>query len=129
MSDEDIAEKFVTALLSAEKRGKELDQKLDDVVGATGWNWEESLGKVILAKLERAIAIGAQMSSAMKDAVEKSVAAAEEFAREHPVYTTIIAIGVLAVLSPWVLEAVGFGELGPIEGTHISTDQGQEQFS
>jgi hypothetical protein len=30
----------------------------------------------------------------------------------------IIALGVLAIIAPWVLPELGFGELGPIEGTY-----------
>lgn len=114
--NEDIADEFVSALFRAEKRGKELDDRLDKIVGIDGWNWKETLGKAILAKLEHAIAIGVQMSSAMRDAMEKSIVAAKDFAEKHPAYATLIAIGVLVVLSPWVIEALGFGELGPIEG-------------
>ncbi|OJD34173.1 uncharacterized protein BKCO1_25000139 [Diplodia corticola] len=122
-ADGDIADRFVETLLKAEKPGKSLDDELKDVMGTTGMNWREKLGKTILAKLERAIVIGAQMSSGMKEALDKSIAAAEGFAKEHPVYTTLIAIGVLAVLSPWVIEALGFGELGPIGGEIVLGEQ------
>ena len=57
------------------------------------------------------------MAQAMKDAFEKATSAAVGFARDHPVYCTIIALGILVILAPWVIEALGFGELGPIEGT------------
>ena len=60
------------------------------------------------------------MGNAMKKAFDKASSAAKEFAQKHPVYTaaiiTIIAIGMLVVITPWVVEALGFGELGPIEG-------------
>lgn len=29
---------------------------------------------------------------------------------------TLVAIGILVILVPWAVEALGFGELGPIEG-------------
>jgi hypothetical protein len=56
------------------------------------------------------------MGEAMKDAVQKSTAAATEFAKEHPVFCTVVALGILVLLAPWAIEALGFGELGPIEG-------------
>ncbi len=56
------------------------------------------------------------MKGPLKEAYDKAVAAAVGFARDHPVWTTLIAIGILVVLLPWVLEGLGFGELGPIEG-------------
>ena len=44
----------------------------------------------------------------------------EEFAGEHPVLTgvfcAVVALGVLYLLWPVIIEALGFGELGPIEG-------------
>lgn len=30
---------------------------------------------------------------------------------------TVIALGVLAIVAPWILEALGFAELGPVEGS------------
>ena len=42
--------------------------------------------------------------------------------KEHPfaiaVCVTIIAIGVLVILAPFVVEMLGFGELGPLEGMY-----------
>lgn len=42
------------------------------------------------------------------------------FAAEHPLATgvgcTVVALGVLVVLAPYVLGVLGFGELGPVEG-------------
>ncbi len=56
------------------------------------------------------------MGQAMKEAFEKSVKEATDFAHNHPVYFTLIALGILVILTPWAIEALGFGELGPIEG-------------
>ena len=107
---------FVQELLSAEKPGVQLERRLDDVVGATGWNWEESLAKAILTGLERVIKDGAQMAEAMVEALARVTVEAVEWSMEHPVYTTLIVFGILVILSPWVLEALGFAELGPLEG-------------
>ena len=51
----------------------------------------------------------------MRDAFEKAINTTVEFIREHPVYFIIIALGILIILAPWVIEALGFGELRPIE--------------
>lgn len=49
--------------------------------------------------------------------------AAIGFAKEHPAYAVLIALGILAVLMPWALEILGFGELGPIEGSFAAAWQ------
>lgn len=113
-SDDDIASSIVSILLSAEKPGAELQARLNDTVHPYGWT--ENIAKAILRGLVDVIMKGAAMNQAMNDACNKAVNEAVEFAKEHPVYCTIIALGVLVVLAPWVIEALGFGELGPIEG-------------
>ena len=37
------------------------------------------------------------------------------FAQEHPAYTTFIALGILALIAPWVLEVLGFAMEGIVE--------------
>ncbi|KAH9205772.1 hypothetical protein DL95DRAFT_397352 [Leptodontidium sp. 2 PMI_412] len=60
------------------------------------------------------------MGSTMKEAFDRASGVAEEFAREHPVLVgvmvTLVALGILALVMPWVIEALGFGALGPVEG-------------
>lgn len=57
----------------------------------------------------------------MKDTYDKVREVAEEFVKEHPVLVEVlvivVAIGILAVLVPWAVEALGFGELGPVAGS------------
>ena len=43
--------------------------------------------------------------------------AIEGFVIEHPVKFTVIALGVLVVIAPGVIEALGFAKLGPVEGS------------
>ena len=56
----------------------------------------------------------------MKKAFDKASSEATKFAQQHAVYIpaiiTIIAIGVLVLVTSWIVEALGFGELGPMEG-------------
>jgi hypothetical protein len=67
---------------------------------------------------------GKVLVGAMKETYDKVREVAENFVKEHPILTavivTVIAIGILAVLVPWAVEALGFGELGPIEGRFFS---------
>lgn len=83
--------------------------------------WTENLGKAILSAVETAIREGAVMGQVMQDASNKAIHEAYDFAKDHPVYCTVIALDILAALTapltiPWVLEAIGFGMEGPIEG-------------
>ncbi|KAJ9602931.1 hypothetical protein H2200_012711 [Cladophialophora chaetospira] len=108
------ANEIVEAMQDAEKTGEELRMKVTDVVKVN--NWTESLAKAVLARLDDTIKKGVALKGPLKEAYDKAVAAAVGFARDHPVWTTLIALGMLAILLPWVLEALGFGEAGPVAG-------------
>jgi hypothetical protein len=111
---QEVAIDILNALYNAEKPGKLLERHIETIVGERGWT--ESLAGALLSQLENALRSGASMGQAMKEASDKSVAAAFEFAREHPVWFTLIALGILVILAPWVLEILGFGARGPIKG-------------
>lgn len=120
-SAQDIAQEFIDELYSAEKNGRDLVRTLDSIIGEYGW--VENIGVAILNGLERAIQSGVAMGPVMKEMFDKATDAAAAaadtaigFAKDHPIYCTIIAIGILVLLAPYVLELIGFGELGPIEG-------------
>lgn len=117
-SEQNLADDIVVTLLLTEKPGKDLRTKLDAKMRTYGWR--ESLAKRVLQGLINAIETGAMMSQAMKDAYHKASKIATDLAKEHPVLTaamiTVIAIGVLVLLAPYIVEALGFSELGPIEG-------------
>lgn len=104
----------LTALFNAEKGGQDLKKTLQDIVGERGWT--ENIAKAILGGLENALNNGVQMGQAMREAFNKAVSEATGFARDHPIFCTLIALGILVILMPWVLEALGFAELGPVEG-------------
>lgn len=120
---QDVANDVLTTLYRAEKRGRDLERTLQGIVSERGWT--ESLAAAILNTLEAALKEGASMGPAMKDAYEKAVEAIEkvlrlvgDFKREHPVlFWSLVAVAILVVLAPWALEALGFAELGPVEGT------------
>ncbi|KAF2841391.1 hypothetical protein M501DRAFT_929871 [Patellaria atrata CBS 101060] len=78
------------------------------------------IAKAIVSAMDKTIRTGRKMSSPVREAFNKASDAADVvggFVKSHPVFCTVIAFGVLALLLPWVLEAIGFAELGPIEGS------------
>ncbi|KAF9880648.1 hypothetical protein CkaCkLH20_01690 [Colletotrichum karsti] len=120
-SSEDAASEFVDILRTAEKGGKDLERRLKNVVTANSWT--ESFAKLILSGVEGLVQHRDTIGQVVKEAMDKSADLAQEifgFAKEHPVFVTIIAIGILVLIAPWVLEALGFGELGPIAETFAS---------
>ncbi|KAL7901080.1 hypothetical protein HDV64DRAFT_172188 [Trichoderma sp. TUCIM 5745] len=125
---EKVAADVVSTLLHAEKHGASLKKQLDEMVEAFGWS--EMLAKRILNALVEAIRegrdkMGPAFVKAYDDAVKEADSVFQQLvqeARDHPlelvatVLITVIAIGVLVVLAPYVLELLGFGELGPVAG-------------
>lgn len=122
--DAKLANDILNAMESAEKSDQEVRTKVVDVVSVKS-NWTESLARAVLACLEKAVKTGVVQKTGgpLKEAFNKAVEAAKAvgiWIEEHPVLTTIIALGILVVLLPWVIEALGFAELGPVEGTSLS---------
>ena len=124
-AEDELASSILSALFTAEKPGQDLDRRLQNIVHTSGnklhtSGWYEGLAKRVLDGLIDALQSGAAMGTAMKEAVDRASAVASKFVKEHPVFATvmitIIAIGILAILLPWAVEALGFGELGPVEG-------------
>ena len=115
---EELAASILSTLFAAEKSGHDLDRRLQDIVRSCGWY--EGLAKRVLDGVVAAVKAGAAMGGAMKEAFDKATAAASDFVHEHPVFTAavavVVAIGILVLLAPWAVEALGFGELGPVEG-------------
>ncbi|KAI8660998.1 hypothetical protein NCS57_01078800 [Fusarium keratoplasticum] len=119
---DNAADQFVNILQTHSGSRDELHRRLNEVVSANGWT--ESLAEAILQKIEKLIKEGAKMAQPMTDAIKKATDTALEFAKEHPVYTaliaagTIIAIGVLVIFDlAWVLNALGFAAKGPRLGS------------
>jgi hypothetical protein len=111
---QELTTEVLNTLYKAEKKGRTLKQDLQDIVSDYGWT--ENLATAILNGLESALKAGAPMGQAMKEAFEKATKEAADFAHDHPVFCTLIALGILAILVPWAVVALGFGELGPVEG-------------
>jgi hypothetical protein len=120
-SEENVmAADILRTLFSADEGGKDLKKSVQDIVGERGWT--ENIAKAILGGIENGLKQGVQMGKAMKEASGKAIAEAADFAHDHPYFCALIAVGILAILMPWVLEALGFAELGPVEG-EIDTSQ------
>ncbi|KAI4906336.1 hypothetical protein J4E90_010681 [Alternaria incomplexa] len=119
---DEIADSVVEKLLTTRLTGAHLRMHLDALVGPSGWR--TTLAQHILSRLTTALrasheALGPTISTACDKAWE-AAQSIEGFVIEHPVMCTVIALGVLAIVAPWVLEALGFAELGPVEGTFAS---------
>lgn len=123
---EEAAESIVSTLLSASKAGSSLDAEIQSLVHRAG-GWSQYLATKILTAVEAVLKAGKKMSAPMQQAYDKACEQAKElevWASDHPlaveVLCTVIALGVLVVLTPYVVEYLGFcfgfGELGPIEG-------------
>lgn len=112
---------FVDALVKAPSSSLynyTLQQSLADSIKT--YNWTESLARSILAKLELLLSDPSKFGGALKDACERVAREAWEFARDHPAYCTLIALGILVVIGmPWILEVLGFAVLGPVEGEFV----------
>lgn len=114
---DDAVEQFIEVLRTADCAGKELEERLKSIIHTNGWT--ERLAEAILNGIEKLVKESGKMAAAMAEATEKATNTALEFAKEHPYYTaliiagTIITIGALVMLAPWVLEALGFAARGP----------------
>jgi hypothetical protein len=111
----------IVAKLAAAESAAALRADLRSAAHACGWR--EGLAEAVFEALKRAVELGTEMGPLMKEAYDKVVAAVnnvEEWAEAHPVTTTLIVLGLLAVMVPWVLTALGFAEGGILEGTCTS---------
>ncbi|KAK5096897.1 hypothetical protein LTS08_007387 [Lithohypha guttulata] len=114
----EAADRFVTTLIRANYRdSKDLNLRAELKNAVSANSWSENLAKTILERLELAIRSGAAIGGTVSEALLKATEAATGFAKDHPVYTTIIVLGVLCLAAPWVLQALGFAEIGIVEGS------------
>lgn len=131
---QETASTIVSALLSADLAGEELDAHIRSIVHQAG-GWYESLALAVLRTLVQGFQEGKLiMNDAMKVAWEKAKACADGvggFASEHPVWTaaiiTVVVLGMLVILAPYVLEWLGFSALGPVEGESSCLGNGNQE--
>lgn len=121
-SAKDISEDVIQLLRVAEKNGPTLRRQVNDAVGEQGWT--ESIARAIVAGLEPLIKQGRdKIGPVLGDFIDKAEDAAKAvfaFPHQHPYLTagfaTIVAVGVLVLVAPWAVEALGFAEMGPVAG-------------
>jgi hypothetical protein len=120
-SKSDLADQIVAKLLAADRNDAILKADLQSTIHTYGWY--DGLAAAVLSALEKAIRLGEEMKPAMKSAYEKAIAGinmVEDWAGEHPemaaVLVTLIALGVLAIMTPWLITWLGFAEEGIVEG-------------
>jgi hypothetical protein len=116
-----VATEILQTLYNSEKHGRDLERKIKDIVKTSGWT--ENVARYTLDKLVEALVQGAPMGQTLKDTFEKARDEALKFAKDHPLLVTVIALGICVILLPYVIEALGFGALGPSEGNPDSVYQ------
>lgn len=117
----DLVEELIAKLLKAQKNDAILKADLQSTIHSYGWY--DGLAAAMLAALEQAIKSSEEMGPAMKSAYDRAVAGinhVREWAGNHPemaaVVVTLIALGILAVMMPWLMAWLGFAEEGIVEG-------------
>ena len=112
------AQNIVNEIKYAEKSGQTLEVAINDIAIQAG-GWSEYLAERILRLLEGVLKAGKPIGDAMRYAYDKSVEAVERsttFAKDHPVLCTVIALGILAIMVPVVITALGFTGEGVAAG-------------
>lgn len=125
LGDINMVNEVIEMIQTSEKWDPALRSRIEDMFDELGWT--DDIAKAILFKLLQIIQHGQKdIGTGLRDAIEFTSSIVNEFfefAKDHPeataVFCTLVAIGVLVFVAPWVIEAVGFGELGPIEGKSI----------
>ncbi|GIZ43088.1 hypothetical protein CKM354_000632900 [Cercospora kikuchii] len=121
----DTINEVLGVLLTATAAPDNATRALEEIVRDSGW-WDAWTAKALLSAIEDLLRSGKEMASTMEAAVDRAVCEAakipelaKQFAEEHPlmvgIVCAIVALGVLYIFWPAVLELLGFGSDGPIE--------------
>lgn len=111
------ADSFVDILFITEKNGIELRLTLDEIIKTNGW--KQNFARAVFEALQKAIETARPMGDALRELYNKVVLVVndiEGFVKDHPILCALIALGILILVSPWVIEALGFAEGGILEG-------------
>ncbi|MDI1487887.1 MAG: hypothetical protein OHK93_007160 [Ramalina farinacea] len=115
----EATESIIDTLRNAEKPGADLKSSIDSIVHQAG-GWSERIATAVLNALVKVLQnVEAKMGPVLKEAYERACSVAngvEGFIRDHPVFVTVLALGVLVALTPYLLEMLGFAELGIVRG-------------
>lgn len=107
------ATSFVDTLFIAEKDGMELRLALDGIIRTNVW--KQNFARAVFEALQNAIETARPMGDALREIYGKVVQVLDEiegFVENHQ----ILRWELLVLLSPWVIEALGFAEGGILEG-------------
>ena len=116
----------VKALISAfqkhEKIGHELRTTVHEIEISCG-GWTEYIAQKLIETVQDIVKDGGILLGVLDASYKKAEAAmegVEGFVKDHPVWAAaiaaVIALGICYLLMPWVLEAVGFEQIGPRAG-------------
>ncbi|KAF4547164.1 Hypothetical protein D9617_55g071580 [Elsinoe fawcettii] len=121
-SNVELADQIVTKPLTADNNDADLKAELISMITTEGW--QDELATKVLAAVQCAIEMGKEMGPAMSSAYEKAekgVQGISEWAQENPemaaLIVTLIALGILAIMMPWLMVWLGFAEEGIIEAS------------
>ncbi|KAL2068261.1 hypothetical protein VTL71DRAFT_16359 [Oculimacula yallundae] len=118
-TNSEMSTTLLTTLFKSSKSLSSLRTQLASQIHPS--NLTTHLAQHLLDGLIHALNSGKVMGSTMKEAFDRASVVVEEFVKEHPVLTavavTLVAIGILVLVFPWAVEALGFGSLGPIKGS------------
>ncbi|KAJ5131590.1 hypothetical protein N7448_005748 [Penicillium atrosanguineum] len=92
-SPESVASHIVTKILNADDPSL-LYKQLNEEISVNAWS--DAIARATLHSLESAIRASVEMARAATDAANQSKDAAVSFGTDHPVYSTLIAMGILA---------------------------------
>ncbi|MCJ1286265.1 hypothetical protein MMC26_005610 [Xylographa opegraphella] len=140
LSTQEASTQIITVILTSTVKGPSLDSQIQDIVYQAG-GWRESLAASILSAFEQALHKAFELKEALnpiiQDAITKVMAAgrqiqdfAEWFKDEHPIWTgvilTLVALGVLWLIFPYILSALGFAETGIVRGEFWKSSESDE---
>ncbi|KAM0703647.1 hypothetical protein Q7P35_009586 [Cladosporium inversicolor] len=107
------ADSFINTIFLAEKNGTALRQTLEEIIRTN--SWRQNFAKAVFEAMQTAIETARPMGEALREIYEKVVGVVEGvegFVKNHPIVCALIALGILVLLAPWVIEALGFAEGG-----------------
>jgi hypothetical protein len=115
---DDATNTFVEILYTIKEGVEKLKEKLGGVLGTVG-DWMEEAGEPVVRVFEPAVRQGRRMTLAVQGAYDRVCEVAKDvglFIRDHPFFCTLVVLGILALLTPLIIEALGFAATGPVAG-------------
>lgn len=111
------ADSFVAKLMNLRQSGLVVPETQLKI---STYGMTEAIARCVVDKLAATIRTsGSFADPTFREAYNRAVDAAEEiegFARDHPVWTIVIVLGMLAIMCPKVIHLLGFGMKGVTKG-------------